>query len=180
MNRELLDPYEDGFDDLYEDSLEPEKARTLSAQSTIDGAYRQAKENMSQELALRPEPILGGWNPRMVFDVALGVEDEDTIRERYLLSEPEFARIVQQPAFRQELQIHTKTLRESGVTFAVKAKLIAEETLEDIFGLITNTHVAAKDRITAWTKVAEFAGLTPQVSKDTQSNANQVNIQINL
>jgi len=165
MNRDIFGHIEDmEFGDF---QIEEPQAPSLSTDKDL-------------EIMLRPDRGPGVWNARMVFDIALGVEDELVVKERYGLNDEEFNHIIIQPIFRKELAVMGKELRETGVSFATKAKLIAEETLEDIFALITNSQVAAKDRITAWSKVAEFAGLTPKADKGDNTNQNMVNIQINL
>jgi hypothetical protein len=167
------------FEEEEFNNLEPEKPPVISLSEQLKDALTGIEDEVIDALTVRDQ-TLGAWNPRMVFDIALGVEDDEIVRGRYLLDEDEYRMILQQPAFKKEVAILVKEIRESGVSFATKAKLIAEETLTDIFNIITSTHVAAKDRVTAWTKVAEFAGLTPKVEKGDNGLSHQVNIQINL
>ena len=121
----------------------------------------------------------GMWNPRMAFDVALGVEDEGTISKRYGLSEKEYAFILLQPAFRAEIAAHASAFKENGVTFAIKARLIAEEKLEDMYCIISDVTVDPKERISAWKALVEAAGLKSSSEKGLTANAQTVNIQIN-
>jgi hypothetical protein len=124
-------------------------------------------------------PSPGMWPPRLSFDVALGIEDEETIRNRYGYTEKEFSHILVQPTFRTELATHYSVLRETGATFAVKAKLIAEEKLEDMYRIISNVAVDPKVRMETWKAVTKAAGLEERTDKGIQANAQTVNIQIN-
>ena len=124
-------------------------------------------------------PSPGFWHPRMAFDVALGVEDEETIRDRYDLTPTAFSHIITQPSFRAELATHYSVLRETGATFAVKAKLIAEEKLEDMYKIISDAMVDPKVRMETWKAVTKAAGLEERVDKGIVANGQTVNIQIN-
>lgn len=131
------------------------------------------------QLALLTPPGLpspGMWPPRLSFDVALGIEDEETIRSRYGYTEKEFSGILAQPSFRKELATHYSVLRETGATFAVKAKLIAEEKLEDMYQIISNPAIDPKVRMETWKAVTKAAGL--EETKDKNSNVNTQTVQI--
>jgi hypothetical protein len=130
-------------------------------------------------LACLDLPSPGMWPPRLSFDVALGVEDEETIRERYGMDAEEFAHIMAQPAFRVELATHYSVLRETGATFAVKAKLIAEEKLQEMYEIISSKLVDAKVRMETWRAVVKAAGLEEKAGAGINANAQTVNIQIN-
>ena len=121
----------------------------------------------------------GLWNPRMAFDVALAIEDEKTIRCRYDLTEKEYSYILLQPTFRAEIAAHVSAFKENGVTFAIKARLIAEEKLEDMYNIISDEMVDPRERIAAWKCLVEAAGLKSSSEKGLTANAQTVNIQIN-
>ena len=138
-------------------------------------------QQLSQLAILTPPGLAspGMWPPRLSFDVALGIEDEETIRSRYGYTEKEFNNILTQPSFRKELATHYSVLRETGATFAVKAKLIAEEKLEDMYQIISNPLIDPKVRMETWKAVTKAAGLESTPEKGIQANAQTVNIQIN-
>lgn len=124
----------------------------------------------------------GLWNPRMVFDVALGIEDAEIIAARYDLTKEEFNYLIAQPSFRKELAVYVSTFKEHGVSFGVKAKLIAEEMLDDMFKIIRDQHIEARVRADTWWKVVQAAGLASKESEGSGRggiHAGQVNIQIN-
>ena len=135
-------------------------------------------QQLSQLAILTPPGLAspGMWPPRLSFDVALGIEDEETIRSRYGYTEKEFNNILTQPSFRKELATHYSVLRETGATFAVKAKLIAEEKLEDMYQIISNPLIDPKVRMETWKAVTKAAGL--EESKDKNSNVNTQTVQI--
>mgnify|MGYP001570073556 CR=1 FL=1 len=122
----------------------------------------------------------GLWNARMAFDVALGAEEEETIRQRYDLTEREFNYILAQPMFRAEVGAHVSAFKEHGVTFVIKAKLIAEEKLADMYYIISDLSLDPRIRVDAWKSVVKAAGL--ELSGDragVTANANNVQIVIN-
>ena len=149
--------------------------------STIPLPETSFNSSLAQLALLTPPglPSPGMWPPRLSFDVALGIEDEETIRTRYGYTTEEFNKILVQPSFRVELATHYSVLRETGATFAVKAKLIAEEKLEDMYSIISNPAIDPKVRMETWRAVTKAAGLEERSDKGIQANAQTVNIQIN-
>jgi hypothetical protein len=122
------------------------------------------------------------WSPRMAFDIAMGEEDPEVLRERYALDEEAFDRIVAHPAFRKEVSQFMKDVRENGVTFKAKVRAQAEEYLEVVDELITDPLVGASLKLDAIKSVVKWAGLDGGSSSAAAAAANgpQFNIQINL
>jgi hypothetical protein len=124
-------------------------------------------------------PAPGAWPVRLSFDVALGLEDDTTLCERYNLSTEEYNFLIVQPAFRAEVAAHLVTIKENGISFSTKSKLIAEETLTEIYSIINNPAIGPSVRLDAWRAVVKAAGLEQAPEKTSGINANTVNIQIN-
>lgn len=123
------------------------------------------------------------WSPRMAFDMAMGEEDAEVLRERYALDEEAFNRILAHPAFRKEVSSFMKEVRENGVTFKAKVRAQAEEYLEVVDEIVNNPLAGASLRLDAIKSVVKWAGLDGSGSGSAAgagANSPQFNIQINL
>jgi hypothetical protein len=142
-----------------------------------------AQKNIEYKLVtgevVEHSPAPGAWPVRLSFDVALGVEAEEVLWDRYNLSEEEYNFIITQPTFRSEVAAHLVTIKEKGISFTTKSRLIAEETLDELYHIINNPAVAPSIRIDAWKAVVKAAGLEQPAEKLSGISANNVNIQIN-
>lgn len=134
---------------------------------------------VAQALVLQ-DPNTAPWPPKLAFDIAMGGDPSD-LKVMYELSEDEYFRIINHPAFRREVSEHAKEIRENGVSFRTKAKIFAETYLAEVDSIVANNEIAATTRLDAIKSVVKWAGLEPQVSREgANSSSPQFNIQINL
>jgi len=124
----------------------------------------------------RPAPT-NKWDPRFIMDLALGLDELDTILTRYGLTEQEFDTLSKVPAFRRELALTIRDARENGVTFAGKARTQAEGYLEVLDALVYDAGTPASTRLEAIRSTVKWAKLEP---KDDKNDGNQNNSQINI
>jgi len=121
------------------------------------------------------------WDPRFVLDLALGLDELDTILTRYGLTEQEFELLSTIPAFRRELALTIRDARENGVTFAGKARTQAEGYLEVLDALVYDSGTPASTRLEAIRSTVKWAKLEPRDDKnDGNQNNQQINISINF
>jgi len=121
------------------------------------------------------------WDPRLVVDLALAIDPLEAILERFALDASHYERLLQIPAFRRDLAMTMRELREDGVTFAKKAAVQAESYLLDVDELVQNKAVAASTRLDAIKSVVKWGNLEgDKTGKGVENQGVQVNLQINF
>ncbi len=120
------------------------------------------------------------WDPRLVMDLAIQVDDELTILERYNLSKGQLRQLLETPAFKRELAVAVRDVRNDGVTFKAKARVQAETYLEVLDGLVYDTETPAGVRLDAIKSAVKWGGLEPKDEKNEGGLGQSVNIQINF
>ena len=117
----------------------------------------------------RPAP--NPWDPRLVMDLALGLDTLEAILDRYELVQDDYDRLCEVPAFRRDLGVMMRELRENGVTFSRKAALQAESYLLDVDDMVQDKSVPASTRLTAIQWTAKMGKLEPREEKLTDAAA---------
>jgi len=120
------------------------------------------------------------WDPRFIMDLALGLDELDTILTRYGLTEQEFELLSTIPAFRRELALTIRDARENGVTFAGKARTQAEGYLEVLDALVYDPGTPASTRLEAIRSTVKWGKLEVTAGEKDATNAQQINISINF
>lgn len=109
-----------------------------------------------------PNPALY-LSPEMVAELALGQDDPLTIAAKYGLSTAEFESLNSQEWFGQMVYQKREELTSDGMTFKIKARMIAEEVMQDVFSLSkTPTGMRPEHRLEFLKQVAEYGGLKPK------------------
>jgi len=121
------------------------------------------------------------WDPRLILDLALGVEDLDTVLPRYNLTFDDYETLAHSPIFRRELALTIRDVRENGLPFKAKARVQAEAYLEVLDELVYSDGTPASTRLEAIKSTVAWGGLIPKESKEENAgNATNINVQINF
>jgi len=120
------------------------------------------------------------YDPRMILDLAIAVDDITVILPRYGLTEAEFNLLSETPVFRRELAMAMREARENGLPFANKAKYQAESYLEVLDELVYSAETPASVRLEAIRSTVKWARLEVEKGAESGSNAPQINVQINF
>jgi hypothetical protein len=120
------------------------------------------------------------WDPRLLMDLAIGVEDLPSILARYDLTEKGLNSLLDHPVFRRELAVMTRDVQENGATFRAKAKIQAESYLPVLDHIVNDESVPTGIRLDAIKSAVRWGDLEPREVKGQENNAAQVNIQINF
>ena len=129
----------------------------------------------------RPLTPTNQWDPRLILDLAVGVEGMEDILSRYSLTLDEYYALSSTPAFRRELALAVRDVRENGVTFAAKARVQAELYLEVLENIVYDTSTPASTRLEAIRSAVKWGRLEPKDDKAGDSGpTTQVNVQINF
>ncbi len=123
------------------------------------------------------------WPPTLPIELALKTASPQAIQAEYGYTDDEWASLPHNPVFMKDLAGACELVRQEGMSFRLKAKLIAEENLKTTWRLI---HASAEEvppsvKADLIKSVARWAGFD---AKETLSQgavaANTLNIQINL
>lgn len=138
----------------------------------------QFLEQGSETLPAQNSP--NRWPPQLIIDVALGVDDQETILMRYGLTEANLARLYEIPSFRREVGLMAREMRENGVSFCRKAATQAEEYLAPVHHLMYCPETPASTKLDIFKTMAKYGKLEPVPEKADNQNQNTINVQINL
>ena len=157
-NHQLLPP--EGQDDC-EDSLLP----ALTSQSSNS---KPASTN--------------AWDPRLILDLAVAVDDLDDILLRYGLSRPDYNALTTAPLFRRELAMMMRDVRENGASFTAKARIQAESYLPILDDLVYSDTTPANVKLEAVRSTVRWGRLDApkNVEQEEGAKAPQINIMINF
>jgi len=119
------------------------------------------------------------WNPHLVLDLALQLDDQDEILTRYNLTEQQLGHLYNIPAFRRDLALMGRELRENGVSFTKRAAVQAESYLETVDHIMMSPDTPASTRLEIFKHLAKLGKLEPKEDKTEQNNT-QVNVNISF
>ncbi len=106
------------------------------------------------------------WPPQLVFDLALGLDcEQDTLESRYDLSPQDIEKLFTLPHFRQEVALMTRELNEKNTIFKTKAKVQAEDCLDDMYNLMKDRDTPASTKLAIFQALAKYGELEPKQEK---------------
>lgn len=172
MNDEWLE----GLDEYVDSDEELLKALDTDAQLPVT---LEPDDDDYEPYAYNPE-VVPPWTTALVFDVALGLEDEETILYRHGLDSGDWCHINAHPLFQRQVAEQARDINETGVSFRTKARIQAEMYLKNVDQMIAAPHTDQKVRLEAIRSMVKWADLEPKQQKEEGTGFNQVNIQINM
>lgn len=128
---------------------------------------REARR-LAERLPAGYKPTSGAeltFDPRIAYEIALGVDRPEAIFEKYGLSELSAEKLVLSPAFTATVAKYQEEVLASGVSFKLKAKIQAEDLLTHSYLIATDPEAPMSVRadLIKWT--ARVAGLEPKEEK---------------
>lgn len=122
-----------------------------------------------------------GWPPTLPIEIALKTAPMTDIRVAYGYSADEWAALKDNPEFLADLAAAVQMVKEEGMSFKLKARLMAEELLKTSWRLIH----APIDEVPSSVKADLIKATARWAGYDAKDSAaagpgNQLNIQINL
>ncbi len=153
---------------------EPESTITLGSDESPN-AHRHGALHLSD-----PAQPTNSWDPRLVLDLAVGVDALDEILLRYRMTREEFEFLASTRVFRRELALTIKDVKENGISFARKAAVQAEGYLAEIDGLVYDKTTPASTRLEAIRSTVRWGRLEAPKDSVEDGNKTQVNVQINF
>ena len=106
-------------------------------------------------------------NNSLAFDIAMYEEnrwdverDDDAIREHYgFKTKQEYTRLLTSDVFRAQVDLFRNEIKENGLSFKMKSRMIAEEALPQVQNIISAPETAGALRLAAIKQVASWGGL---------------------
>lgn len=124
------------------------------------------------------------WPPTLPIELALKTASPVEIMHEYGYSQEEWMGLRDNPIFLKELAGACELVRQEGMSFKLKAKLIAEENLKEVFKLTRDPACPPAVRGKLIELTARWAGFDPRTNGEGGEGgalqANTLNIQINL
>ncbi len=121
----------------------------------------------------------------LAFDVAMQLEGkwaeettDDAKQAMHGMSGREWARVVPSPAFKAKVAQLRKEISENGLSFRVKARVMAEELLQDVWAIARNPNVPANIRLQAQTRIVEWSGLVDRGGGAQGSQGSSIHIHL--
>jgi len=108
------------------------------------------------------DPGSVGFDPRVAYELALGVDSADEIFSRYNISADEAVELLGNEPFIRAIKEFKTQVQESGITFKLKAKIQAEDLLTHSYQIATDPDMppAVRADMIKWT--ANVAELGPK------------------
>lgn len=163
---------------LQNDTLNDEFSIPAAEFSVTDEA--KSPPLLSRELRSLAENPTNPWDPRLILDLAIGVDGIEDILTRYDLTEAEFEALASTPLFRRELSLAIRDARENGAPFANKARVQAESYLPVIDTMVVDPTTPASVRLEAIRSIVKWGKLEVDKAAEKASDKVQVNVQINF
>lgn len=112
--------------------------------------------------ALDPGSVSALFDPRMAFELALGVFDPIDIAMRYQMTQEEFQLVTESPAFQNMLMAYHGEIQAKGISTKLKAKIQLDHLLGVAFDMATDPRVPAGVRADLIKWHAELADEMPR------------------
>lgn len=119
------------------------------------------------------------WPPSLPLELALEPGHEEEILDRYNMTMTQLECLMASNAFKLAYQNARKSVGEEGMSFKMKARLLAEHHLTTVDDIINTPTVAASTKGELIGKLVKWGGLETDPNKK-ESGVGAVNIQINL
>lgn len=131
------------------------------------------------------DPTTLTWAPTLPIELALKTATPPELQIEYGYTDEEWEALRLNPLFLKELAGACEMVKQEGMSFKLKAKLIAEENLKEAFKMVRESHdavpPAVKGKLIELT--ARWAGFDPKTNGEGAvigSVGNTLAIQINL
>jgi hypothetical protein len=120
--------------------------------------------------------------PQLVWECAAGLEDPDSVAMRFGFEGAKWERLKQWPPFIHAVQNQRAEFERNGMTFRLKAGLMAEEMMSQMFKQAIANDTSIMQKLSVFNSLVDVAGLKPDkkaVDVNTQA-APKFSITINI
>lgn len=99
--------------------------------------------------------------PQLVWECAAGLEDPDAIAARFDFTGAKWERLKQWPPFINAVQAQRAEFERNGMTFRLKAGLMAEEMMSQMFKQAISNDSTILQKLSVFNSLVDVAGLKP-------------------
>jgi len=157
---------------------EKEQAELLEPELLPEDEPNQFESNLLP--TTQTKTLSNKWDPRLILDLAVGVDGLQEILDRYGLSMDAYERLAKSKEFMRELSTTVRDIKENGVSFYQKAKIQAESYLDVLDELVYDKRTPASVRLETIRSTVLWAKLVPKDNKEEAANATQINVNISF
>ena len=128
----------------------------------------------------KPSTIVA-WDPRLALELAMvGADRAMEVFERYKIDKAAAVELIQNPIFLKQLEQYKQEVGESGMSFRMKARVLAEDLLPEGYELAKDPDCPASVRADMIQWMTKIADLEPVKStgKDVPLGAGGFSLQI--
>ena len=119
------------------------------------------------------------FDPRIAYELALKIDEPGVVFERYGIDQDEALRLLHLPAFADAIRKFDAEIKEHGIGFRTKARIIAEELLEHAHDIAVDPHQSGAVRADLIKWAAKVGDLEPAPKKgDATDTAARYQFQI--
>jgi hypothetical protein len=99
--------------------------------------------------------------PQLVWECAAGLEDPDVVAARFDFTDQKWERLKQWPPFIHAVQAQRAEFDRNGMTFRLKAGLMAEEMMSQMFKQTISNDSTILQKLRVFNSLVDVAGLKP-------------------
>jgi len=120
--------------------------------------------------------------PQLIWECAAGLEDPDSVAARFNFEGAKWERLKQWPPFIQAVQQQRAEFERNGMTFRLKAGLMAEEMMSQMFKQAVSNDSSIMQKLSVFNSLVDVAGLKPDKKLEAASavSAPKFSITINI
>ena len=120
--------------------------------------------------------------PQLIWECAAGLEDPDSIAARFNFEGAKWERLKQWPPFIHAVQNQRAEFERNGMTFRLKAGLMAEEMMSQMFKQAIANDTSIMQKLSVFNSLVDVAGLKPDKKAEAASvqTAPKFSITINI
>ncbi len=93
------------------------------------------------------------------FEIAMDKEKPSVVAERHGLTREQWDFLREHPPFTEAVAAHHRAIQESGVTFELRAKIAAEDSISVVHEIAHSADVGENTRLAACQTLAKWGGL---------------------
>jgi hypothetical protein len=109
--------------------------------------------------------------PQLVWECAAGLEDPDALAARFDFTGEKWERLKQWPPFIHAVQAQRAEFERNGMTFRLKAGLMAEEMMSQMFKQAIANDTSVMQKLSVFNSLVDVAGLKPDKKQESLGGA---------
>jgi hypothetical protein len=128
----------------------------------------------------RPSIPNSAWDTKLVFDLALGIDDLDDILERHQIEKSYLDLLYDNRLFRSEILGLKSEMQKDGVSLRTKARLQAESYLRVMDDMVHDISTTASVRLDTIKQICKLGDVEPKKDSAGTISGEGFNLQINI